>query len=92
MAAKVVELKFARRVYHVANIGPIIDEQSLESVDSLVPDVVEKGAKVTTGGFTGRRVLLLSADRAQSGQFRRSHSLRCSLWTLGIDCDIQNRG
>ena len=50
LAAKMSELKVARGVSDGANIGPIIDEQSRESIHSLVTDAVAKGAKVLTGG------------------------------------------
>ena len=50
LAAKMGTLKVARGVSDGANIGPIIDEVSRESIHSLVTDAVDKGAKVLTGG------------------------------------------
>jgi len=50
LAAKMGTLKVARGVSDDANIGPIIDEVSRESIHSLVTDAVDKGAKILTGG------------------------------------------
>ena len=50
LAARMGGLKVARGVSDGANIGPIIDEASRESIHSLVTDAVDKGAKVLTGG------------------------------------------
>lgn len=50
LAAKMGALKVARGVSDGANIGPIIDQVSRESIHTLVTDAVDKGAKVLTGG------------------------------------------
>ena len=50
LSAKMGALKVARGVSDGANIGPIIDQVSRESIHSLVTDAVDKGAKILTGG------------------------------------------
>lgn len=50
LAAKMAELKVARGTEDGANIGPMIDGKSRDSIHELVQDAVDKGAKVLTGG------------------------------------------
>ncbi len=50
LAARMQALKVARGLEDGANIGPIIDESSRNSIHELVTDAVGKGAKVLTGG------------------------------------------
>lgn len=50
VAEKMAALKVARGTEEGANIGPLIDEKSRNSVHALVEDAVSKGAKVLTGG------------------------------------------
>jgi len=50
VAEKMAALKVARGTEEGANIGPLIDEKSRNSVHALVEDAVAKGAKVLTGG------------------------------------------
>jgi succinate-semialdehyde dehydrogenase/glutarate-semialdehyde dehydrogenase len=50
LAAKMAELKVARGTSDGANIGPMIDSKSRDSIHELVQDAVDKGAKVLTGG------------------------------------------
>ena len=50
VAEKMAALKVARGTEDGANIGPLIDEKSRNSVHSLVEDAVAKGAQVLTGG------------------------------------------
>jgi succinate-semialdehyde dehydrogenase/glutarate-semialdehyde dehydrogenase len=50
ISEKMAALKVARGTEEGANIGPLIDEKSRNSVHALVEDAVAKGAKVLTGG------------------------------------------
>lgn len=50
LAAKMAALKVARGTEDGANIGPMIDSKSRDSIHELVQDAVDKGAKVLTGG------------------------------------------
>ena len=50
VAEKMAALKVSRGTEEGANIGPLIDEKSRNSVHALVEDAVAKGAKVLTGG------------------------------------------
>ncbi len=50
VAEKMAALKVSRGTEEGANIGPLIDEKSRNSVHALVEDAVSKGAKVLTGG------------------------------------------
>jgi succinate-semialdehyde dehydrogenase / glutarate-semialdehyde dehydrogenase len=50
LAAKMAALKVARGTEDGANIGPMIDSKSRDSIHDLVQDAVDKGAKVLTGG------------------------------------------
>ena len=50
LAKKMSGLKVLRGLDDDANIGPIIDSESRESIHALVLDAVSKGAKVLTGG------------------------------------------
>jgi succinate-semialdehyde dehydrogenase/glutarate-semialdehyde dehydrogenase len=50
LAARMQALKVARGLEDGANIGPIIDEGSRNSIHELVTDAVAKGANVLTGG------------------------------------------
>ena len=49
LAEKMAALKVARGTEDGANIGPMIDSKSRDSIHELVQDAVEKGAKVLTG-------------------------------------------
>ena len=50
LAEKMAALKVARGTEDGANIGPMIDSKSRDSIHELVQDAVQKGAKVLTGG------------------------------------------
>jgi succinate-semialdehyde dehydrogenase/glutarate-semialdehyde dehydrogenase len=50
VAEKMAALKVSRGTEEGANIGPLIDEKSRNSVHALVEDAVSKGAQVLTGG------------------------------------------
>jgi succinate-semialdehyde dehydrogenase/glutarate-semialdehyde dehydrogenase len=50
LAEKMAALKVARGTSDGANIGPMIDSKSRDSIHELVQDAVDKGAKVLTGG------------------------------------------
>lgn len=50
LAARMRSLKVARGTEDGANIGPMIDAKSRDSIHALVADAVERGAKVLVGG------------------------------------------
>lgn len=50
LAARMRRLKVARGTEDGANIGPMIDAKSRDSIHALVADAVERGAKVLVGG------------------------------------------
>ena len=50
LAEKMAALKVARGTEDGANIGPMIDSKSRDSIHELVQDAVDKGAKILTGG------------------------------------------
>jgi succinate-semialdehyde dehydrogenase/glutarate-semialdehyde dehydrogenase len=50
LADKMAKLKVSRGTEEGANIGPLIDDKSRNTVHALVADAVSKGAKVLTGG------------------------------------------
>lgn len=50
LAERMAALKVARGTEDGANIGPIIDAKSRDSIHELVEDAVSKGARLLTGG------------------------------------------